>query len=48
MEQIINRLRIPFWITAIVVILIVISQAHNNYWQGKLAKIKYMKEKQSL
>ncbi len=43
MEELISRLKVPFIIVVILgiaVILIQVSNAYNNYWQGRLAKAK--------
>ncbi len=43
MDQLINKLKVPFIIVVILgiaVILIQVSNAYNNYWQGRLAKAK--------
>lgn len=48
MEQILNKLKLPFFIILIIIgiiVLIQLSGMYNSYWQGKLAKLRYENEK---
>lgn len=47
MEQLIKSLKVPFLITIILLLAIMLiqsTQAYNNYWQGKLAEDEYKRK----